>query len=81
MADPDGDVQALVHQVDDPVHKYGLCVHQRIVVEKVAQNRGDMNPPEQEGRGDAQFAARRGVRANRRIFRFLQVRQDPPAIQ
>ena len=72
IADTNGNVQALIHQVDDPIDKQGPSLHHWIAVQEIAQDRGHEHAPEQDRPGDMQFAARRRVRSYRRFLRFLQ---------
>ena len=58
VADADGGVQALIHQIDDAVEEQGLACHQRVTVEKITQDRSDERAAEEDGCGDAEFTGR-----------------------
>jgi hypothetical protein len=60
-ADAHRDVEPLLHQVDRPIDQAERDRHVGETVEELGHDRQHMQAPEQDRRGDAQFAARRGT--------------------
>jgi hypothetical protein len=72
-ADAHRDVEPLLHQVDRPIDQAERDRHLGETPEKLGHDRKHMQAPEQDRRGDAQFAARRGALAGRGPFDLLEI--------
>ena len=67
------DVEPLLHQVDRPIDQAERGRYLGKAAEELGHDRQDMQAPEQDRRGDAQFAARRRTLPRRGPLDFLEI--------
>src|SRR5262249_57686679 len=78
--DAEGDIQAVVEEVDQAIDEEGPCAHLRMALEEVEQHRRDMQPAEHRRRGHCELTLRDRMRAARGCFGLVEVREDATAV-
>lgn len=74
--DADGEVHALLHQVDPPVGEQEVALHLGVAPQVLRQERGDVQMAEGGGRGDGEAAGGAQPVGLREILGLLHLGQD-----